>query len=253
MLHATFTRPDLTTFARLDELGLEVVGQYLEPKRAVLACRVVDPDQWCRRCGCEGTPRGTVVRRLAHEPFGWRPTLLLVTVRRYRCAECGHVWRQDLSKAAEPRSKLSRRALRWALEGLVVAHLTVARIAEGLGVSWNTANDAVLAEGQRVLINDPTRFDGVSVVGVDEHVWRHTRKGDKYVTVIIDLTPVRDDTGPARLLDMVEGRSKQAFKTWLASGRRRGVTGSRSSPWMGSAASRPPPPRNSPTPAYCAW
>lgn len=38
----------------------------------------------------------------------------------------------------------------------------------------------------------------------------------KYVTVIIDLTPIRDNTGPARLLDMVEGRSKQAFKTWLA-------------------------------------
>ena len=36
------------------------------------------------------------------------------------------------------------------------------------------------------------------------------------MTVIIDLTPVCDRTGPARLLDMVEGRSKQAFKTWLA-------------------------------------
>ena len=47
-------------------------------------------------------------------------------------------------------------------------------------------------------------------------MWRHTRRGDKYVTVIIDLTPIRDGTGPARLLDMVEGRSKQAFKTWLA-------------------------------------
>jgi transposase len=46
--------------------------------------------------------------------------------------------------------------------------------------------------------------------------WRHTRRGDNYVTVIIDLTGVRDGTGPARLLDMVEGRSKQAFKTWLA-------------------------------------
>ena len=45
---------------------------------------------------------------------------------------------------------------------------------------------------------------------------RHTRRGDKYVTVIIDLTPIRDGTGPSRLLDMVEGRSKQAFKTWLA-------------------------------------
>lgn len=216
MPHATFTRPNLTTFTRLDELGLEVVGQQIESKRAVLACRVVEPDQWCRRCGCEGTPRGTVVRRLAHEPFGWRPTILLVTVRRYRCGECGHVWRQDMSRAAEPRAKLSRRAVRWALEGLVVAHLTVARIAEGLAVSWNTANDAVLAEGKRVLINDPRRFDGVHVLGVDEHVWRHTRHGDKYVTVIIDLTPIRDDTGPARLLDMVEGRSKQAFKTWLA-------------------------------------
>jgi len=43
-----------------------------------------------------------------------------------------------------------------------------------------------------------------------------TRRGDKYVTAIIDLTPIRDGTGSSRLLDMVEGRSKQAFKTWLA-------------------------------------
>ena len=211
-----FACPDLTTFARLDELGLEVTGQHLAPDRAVLACRVVEPDQWCRRCGCLGVARDTVTRRLAHEPLGWRPTTLLVTVRRYRCTGCPHVWRQDTSKAAEPRAKLSRRGLRWALEGLVVAHLTVARVAEGLGVAWGTANDAVLAEGKRLLIEDPTRFDGVQVVGVDEHVWRHTRKGDKYVTVIIDLTPIRDGTGPARLLDMVEGRSKQAFKSWLA-------------------------------------
>jgi transposase len=203
-------------FCRLDELGLEVTGQRLEVGRTVLACRVVEPDQWCHRCGCQGAPRDTVQRQLAHEPFGWRPTLLVVTVRRYRCTGCGRVWRQDTSAAAEPRAKLSRRGLRWALEAIVVQHLTVARVAEGLGVSWNTANDAVLAEGRRVLIDDPARFDGVAAIGVDEHVWRHTRRGDKYVTVIIDLTAVRDGTGPARLLDMIEGRSKQAFKTWLA-------------------------------------
>ena len=216
MPDATFGCPDLTTFAGVDELGLEVVGQRLAPDRAVLACRVIEPDQWCRRCGCEGAPRDTVTRSLAHEPLGWRPTTLLVTIRRYRCSGCGHVWRQDTSKAAEPRAKLSRRGLRWALEGIVCQHLTVARVAEGLGVAWNTANDAVLAEGKRVLVDHPDRFDGVQVIGVDEHVWRHTRRGDKYVTVIIDLTPVRDRTGPARLLDMVEGRSKQVFKTWLA-------------------------------------
>lgn len=176
----------------------------------------MEPDDWCHRCGSQGTARGTVIRRLAHEPLGWRPTTLHVTVRRYRCADCAHVWRQDTTKAAEPKAKLSRRALRWALEALVVQHQTIARVAEALGVRWNTANDAVLAEGKRLFIDDPNRFDGVTAIGVDEHVWRHTRRGDKYVTVIIDLTPLRAGTGPARLLDMVEGRSKQAFKTWLA-------------------------------------
>lgn len=179
---AGFACPDLTTFARLNELGLVVTGQRLGPDRAVLACRVVEPDQWCRRCGCAGTPRDSVVRRLAHMPLGWRPTMLEVVVRRYKCSGCGHVWRQDTTAAAAPRAKLTRTGLRWALEGIVVQHLTMARVAEGLGVAWNTANDAVLAEGRRVLIDDEHRFDGVAVIGVDEHVWRHTRRGDKYVT-----------------------------------------------------------------------
>ncbi|XNS25482.1 ISL3 family transposase [Citricoccus nitrophenolicus] len=216
MLNATFDDCDLTKFCRLDELGLEATGQRLDLGQAVLACRVVEPDDWCHRCGSQGTPRGTAIRRLAHEPLGWRPTTLHITVRRYRCADCAHVWRQDTTAAAEPKAKISRRALRWALEALVLQHLTIARVAESLAVRWNTANDAVLAEGKRVLIDDPTRFANVTAIGVDEHVWRHTRRGDKYVTVIIDLTPLRAGVGPARLLDMVEGRSKQVFKTWLA-------------------------------------
>ena len=218
MSDATFVSPDLGAFCRLDELGVEVVGQRLEPDRAVLACRA-EPgefDRWCRRCGGEGSARDTVTRRLGHEPFGWRPTTLLLTITRFRCSGCRHVWRQDTSRAAEPRARLSRRALRWALEAIVCQHLTIARVAEALAVSCDTANEAVLAEGRRVLISDPHRLDGVHVIGVDEHAWRHTRRGDKYVTVIIDLTPVRNGAGPARLLDMVEGRSKQAFKAWLA-------------------------------------
>ena len=207
----------LTTFTRLDGLGLEVTGQRIWPDHTVLACRITGEDRWCRRCGCQGISRDTVIRRLAHVPCGWRPTILHVSVRRYRCQQCAHVWRQDMSQAADPRAKLSRAAVRWALTGLVVHHLTVARVAQALGVSWNTANTAVLAEGARLLINDPDRFEGVRVIGVDEHVWRHTPYGDKYVTVILDLTPIRERSGPCRLLDMVPGRSKQVFKTWLAS------------------------------------
>jgi transposase len=211
--HPTFATPDLTTFCRLDELGLEAVGQLLEPDRAVLECRVINDDPWCRKCGAEGVARDTVTRPLAHEPFGHRPTTLLIRVRRYRCAHCRRTWRQDTTKAAAPRAKISRGGIGWALTTIVVDHLTVSRAAAGLGVSWHTA---ILAEGKRRLIDDPTRFDGVTTISVDEHVWRHTRFGDKYVTVIIDLTPVREKSGPARLLDMVEGRSKQVFKQWLA-------------------------------------
>ena len=43
------------------------------------------------------------------------------------------------------------------------------------------------------------------VIGVDEHVWRHTPYGDKFVTVILDVTPIRDRSGPSRLLDMIPG------------------------------------------------
>lgn len=39
--------------------------------------------------------------------------------------------------------------------------------------------------------------------------------GDKYVTVIVDLTPTSQGTGTARLLDMVPRRSKRVFSQWL--------------------------------------
>ena len=181
------------------------MGQRIEPDHAVLACRIVGEDRWYRRCGCQGICHDTVVRRLAHESCGWRPTILHVSVRRYRCQECVHVWRQDMSAAADPPAKLSRAAVRWALTGVVVHHLTVARVAQALGVSWNTASTTILGEGQRILIDDPDRFEAVRVIGVDEHVWRHTPYGDGYVTVILDVTPVRDRRGPSRLLDMVPG------------------------------------------------
>jgi len=161
------------------------------------------------------SPGDTVLRQLAHVRLGWRPTILHVRVRRYRCTGCGHVWRQDTTAAAAPRAKLSRHAVLWALKSVVIDRLSIARVAAGLGASWHTVNDAVLAAGRRLLIDDPARLNGVRVIGVDEHCWPHTRRGDKFVTVIIDLTPVRDGTGPARLLDMVEGRSKQVFKNWL--------------------------------------
>ncbi|GAB3849733.1 hypothetical protein GCM10028800_20110 [Nesterenkonia populi] len=215
MPQPTFTCPDLNSFCLLDGLGLTVTGQQIRRDRAILECRLTEDDRWCRNCGSEGAPRGTVVRKLTHLSSGWRPTTLWVRVRRYQWADCARVWRQDTSAAAAPRAKLSRHAVLWALKSVVIDRMSIARVAAALAASWHIVNDAVLAAGRPLLIEDPVRFDEVKVIGVDEHCWRHTGRGSHYVTVVIDLTPVRERTGPARLLDMVEGRSKAVFKTWL--------------------------------------
>jgi transposase len=54
------------------------------------------------------------------------------------------------------------------------------------------------------------------VIGIDEHRWAPRRFGaDGFVTVIIDLTPVHDRSGPARLLDVVAGRSAAALAAMI--------------------------------------
>ena len=107
MHDATFARPDLTTFARLNELGLESPASSWN-----LAARCSRAAFSSLSSGVGGAAvnalRDTVTRRLAHEPLGWRPTTLVVTIRRYRCTGCRHVWRQDTSKAAGPRSTSTR-------------------------------------------------------------------------------------------------------------------------------------------------
>ena len=216
MHNLTFSSPDISSFCQLNKLGLVATGQHLCERLAVIECRFTKAPEPCPKCGASGVSRGTVSRHLAHAPYGQRPTKLLLRIRRWNCA-CGWFWHEDSSSAAPPRSKLSYGAIRWALAAIVLDHLSVSRVASHLDVAWHTANNAIISEGKRLLFNDPARFDGVTVLGVDEHVWRHTSRGDKYVTIVVDLTPVRNKTGPARLLDVLDGRSKQAFKQWLQS------------------------------------
>lgn len=65
-----------------------------------------------------------------------------------------------------------------AVKSIVVDRMSIARVAANLGVAWNTASDAILAAGAELLIDSADRLDGVTTVGVDEHLWRHTRNGD---------------------------------------------------------------------------
>lgn len=209
------TVPDLTTFARIDVLGLKVVAQQVWSDKTVLSCIPSLSDRTCPGCGGQGSWHDTFTRWFTHLPVGRAVTKLKVSAPRYRCRGCARVWRHRPQTVAQPRSKLTRSAVWWALQEVVLDHSSVSAVAAVLKTAWGTVHDAVTELGQQVLIDHPERLDGVRVVGVDEHCWRHTHQGDKFVTVIIDLTPTRDNTGPARLLDMAPGRSKQVFKTWL--------------------------------------
>lgn len=46
--------------------------------------------------------------------------------------------------------------------------------------------------------------------------------------MLVDLTPVVDGTGPARLLDMIQGRSAKVMTDWLDTRDQAFGTGSRS-------------------------
>lgn len=55
----------------------------------------------------------------------------------------------------------------------------------------------------------------IKILGISEPAKPYPRTGNKYVTVIIDLTAVRDSAGTARLLDTILSRPKTVFKTRL--------------------------------------
>ncbi|WP_308259594.1 transposase [Pseudonocardia sp. H11422] len=115
-------------------------------------------------------------------------------------------------EAIPPRAALTARAAAASVDA-VRTGATVARQARGFGVSWHTIMRQVRALG-RPQVDDPARLDEVTAIGVDEHAWQRARAGRpaQYATGIVDLTPGR----PARLLDLVPGRTGAALRTWLA-------------------------------------
>jgi transposase len=227
MPEATTCPPSVVadTIMRTIELGVTITDAAIDEKQTTIFCTPVARDSRCPDCGREGRYRDTVTRPLTDLPVAGYPLVLQVVIPRYRCttAECGRaVFNQDLQKLAAPRSSTTRRCARYVMRRLMIDRTTISVIATELGVTWHTVNTiAMRATADLITAAGPDRMAGVRVIGVDEHRWSHTRrqrgKGDDgFVTVIIDLTPVLEGSGSARLLDMVAGRSAHALKSWLA-------------------------------------
>ncbi|OLT45899.1 ISL3 family transposase, partial [Gordonia sp. CNJ-863] len=166
-----------------------------------------------------GRLRDHVDREVADLPIVGHPTRLHLRVPRYACENgaCGQgIFRADISAIVAPRAAVTRRTIAWILRRMILDKMSVSAVAASVGLGWNTVN-ALALQAARTVASAPGRLDGVRVLGVDEHKWKHVRgNGDSsFVTVLVDLTPIVDGTGSARLLDMVGGRSKAALKDWL--------------------------------------
>ena len=208
------------TIVRTVELGVTITDAAVDGDVTVVFCDLLDDGRHhCPECGGEGVYRDTVIRRVTDVPVVGHPLRLRVRVPRYRCksSQCPReVFAHNTSRFARPGWSTTRRCARYILRRLMLDRMTIAAVARELGLSWDTVNTIAMDATQMIVAADTTRLDGVRVIGVDEHRWSHTRHTDGFVTVIIDLTPVLDGTGRARLLDLVAGRSAAALRSWLA-------------------------------------
>jgi transposase len=183
----------------------------------------------CRACGVIAHAHGRVDVRLVDAPAFGRPVRIVWRKRRWVCPDVGcPVWtfvEQD-ERVSAPRGKLTVRAARWAIEQIRGEHASVNGVRRQLGCGWRTVWDAV-RQLLEVADEDPSRFEGVTRLGVDEHIWHHVStkpaqdggRGPKELTGMVDLSLHANDRGElvvkARLLDLVPGRSGQTYKTWL--------------------------------------
>lgn len=190
------------------------------PDALMLDIESCDRCAGCPGCGVIAQGHGRVVVEVIDAPWAGVPVRIRWFKRRWMCRErtCRIVtFIEQNHSVCAPRARLGTRAIRWAIRQLRFEGATILGLARQLGTTWNTVWSHIKPCLQAAS-DDPARFAGVQVLGVDEHVWHHQdrrRRGPRELTGIVDLTRGKDHP-TARLLDLVPGRSGTVYKNWLA-------------------------------------
>ena len=126
----------------------------------------------CPTCGVVVFSHGRREVELIDAPCFGRPVRVVWWKRTWWCPEpacpVGVFTEQD-EQIARPRGLLTTRACWWAVRQLRREHASVLGLARQLGTTWKTVWRSIrpLLE---VMDADPSRFDGVEILGVDEHI-----------------------------------------------------------------------------------
>jgi transposase len=170
----------------------------------------------CPGCGVVATLHDRRPRWVRDLPAGGRPVTLVWFKRVWRCAEeaCGRRTWSERHQAIRPRAVLTERARAECARRVGEDATDVARVAVDLGVGWATVMRAVWEYGQRIL-DQQWLHTNVTVLGLDETAFLAATavSSTQFITGLVDLAPAGG--GPARLLDVVEGRSGQVVTDWL--------------------------------------
>ncbi|MCV7247990.1 ISL3 family transposase [Mycobacterium koreense] len=169
----------------------------------------------CPDCGAVAKTKDRRPVWVRDLPIGGRPVVVCWHKRIWCCPQvlCPKKTWTEAHPAIESRACLTERARAWAFEQVGARDHTVAQVASALGVGWATIMRIVTARGVPI-IDDPARLDDPTVIGVDETAFLRATgtHPTMYATGVADLTPGR----PARLCDVVPGRSGVVLADWLS-------------------------------------
>lgn len=172
---------------------------------------------WCRACGVRAAVKDRTRVVFVDLPCFGRATRLVWHKQRWHCREqaCERgSWTIIDERIAPPRAALTVRAGRWATVQVGRHGRAVSDVAAELACDWHTVNDAVIAFGQALLAADLDRVGRTDALGLDETLFvrRGPRHHKQWCTSIVDVGgPGR----PARLLDVIEGRTAATVSAWF--------------------------------------
>ena len=154
--------------------------------------------------------------RVRDLPVGGRPTTLIWLKRLWRCRHqrCETRTWSETSLEIPPRASVSTRAAQEACRRVGQAGESVAAVAADLGVGWGTVMRAV-AEHGTPLVDDPARLAGSwpRSGSTRPPTWPPPPATAPSSRPGWSTSPA--PRGPARLLDVVPGRSGVVLSSWL--------------------------------------
>lgn len=129
-------------------------------------------------------------------PIGKKPVWLVLHLHRVECRGCGSIVQEDRG-LADPKKHYTRQLATYVLD--LSRRMTIADIAQHLGMSWDTIKDILKSDLERR--SRKIDWRGLTHIAIDEI---SHGKGQKYLTVVLNLK-----TG--RVLFVAESRKAEAL------------------------------------------